>query len=104
MGRHRDGRLKERAGAAFKALRRKGERKNERGQQNQKQTQAVDADEIFGADRGNPGVALDDLKANCGGVEVSPQHKGIQSRDDVEYQGNRARIGVRPNADRKCPE
>src|SRR5947207_1934351 len=41
----------ERAGTAFQALRRKGERKNKRRQQYQKQTQTINADQIFGADR-----------------------------------------------------
>ena len=45
---------------------RKANGKDERGQQDKEQTQAIDADEILGADRGNPGVAFDQLQAGGG--------------------------------------
>ena len=51
-------------------LREKRERKNKRREQDEQQAQAVDADEIFRADGGNPGMALDELQSRRGGIEI----------------------------------
>ena len=49
---------------------RKANGKDERGQEDEQQTQAIDADEIFGADRGNPGMAFNQLKAGQPWIEI----------------------------------
>ena len=82
----------ERARAAFQPLGAESERKNERCQQNEKQAQTIDADEIFGTDRRNPGVALRDLQTRRSGIEFLPKQQGIKRRERVEDERDRARV------------
>ena len=90
----------ERAGAAFEALRGKGERKHERRQQNEKQTQAIDADQIFGADRRNPDVTFDQLQARRGDVEFLPEHHRVERGERIKDERNGARVLWLPDVKR----
>ena len=90
----------ERAGAAFEALRGKGERKDEGRQQNEKQTQAIDADQIFGADRRDPGVTFDDLQARCGDIEFLPEHRRVKRGERIKDERNGARVLRLPDVKR----
>ena len=58
-----------------RALREKCEWKDQRGEQYEQQAQAIDADQIFGADRRNPRMAFDQLEASRGGIEIPPQRQ-----------------------------
>ena len=91
----------QRAKATSGTLREKRERKDERGQQDEQKTQTIDPDEIFGADRRNPGVAFDNLEAGCAGVEASPQHDGQNCGERVESEGDSAGIVLPGNAHQK---
>ena len=62
----------ERAKTAIHPLRQKRERKYQRRQDEQEQTQSVDAEKIFGADRWNPRLAFDELQADSRAIEVTP--------------------------------
>jgi len=63
----------QRGGSGLDALREECERDDERREQYEQETQTIDANEIFGADRGNPSMTLDHLEAGSAGIEVPPQ-------------------------------
>src|SRR5207248_595968 len=60
------------ARAAAQSLREQGEREDERGKNNEKQAQAIDADEVLGAGGWNPIVPFDELQGSNRAIEVAP--------------------------------
>ena len=62
-----------------------GQRREESGEDEQQQADAVDADRVGDAERRNPGVALDELEVAGRRVEPAPQKQCLrkhQQRDD----------------------
>ena len=85
---------------AIHTVREKREGNDERCEQDQQQTQAIDADEIFGSDARNPRVSFHELKSGGTGVEFSPQHQRAKCRERIEHERHRARISGRPSIER----
>ena len=86
------------------ALRKKCERNKQGGEQHEEQTQAIDADEIFGADGGYPAMTFNELEPDSAKIKLPPQQHGACSRDSVANEGDRARILMRPAPDGERPK
>ena len=71
------------------------ERRQEAGEHDQQQADAVDADEVADAERRNPGVALDELEVGRRRVEAAPQQQRLgehqHRHDERDVRGQRAR-------------
>ena len=80
------------------------ERNNQRCEQDEQQTQAIDADEIFSVDRRNPNMTLDELQAGRSRIELSPQSEGTCRGDGIKYQSDGAAIPLRPSKNRQRSE
>ena len=93
-----------RAEAAVHSLCEKCKGDDQRGEQDEKEAQAIDAHQILGTDNGNPIMAFHQLEAGRGGVEISPQSESTRSGDGVEHQSDWAAIPLRPRADRERSE
>ena len=80
----------ERAKTAAAALRAKSEGHNQGSQQDEQQTEAINAHEIFRSDGRDPGVTFHQLQARRTVVEFLPQHQGVKGGERAENQSDYA--------------
>ena len=74
---------------------------DERREQDEQQTQSINANQILSVDRRNPRMTLDELHTRPSGIELSPQSQRARRGDGVKYQSDDAAISLRPDPDRK---
>ena len=75
------------------------DRRQEPGQHDQQQADAVDADVVVDAERGNPRHALDELELGGRGIEAQPdaeRHGEGHERDAERQPADQRRCGGRP--------
>ena len=84
-------------------MREKGERKKERCEQDEQETQAVHTQEVFGADRGNPIVAFDHLQTRRGRIEVTPQRDGQSGGERIKSESDSPGMALAHHAQDKSP-
>ena len=62
------------------------ERRQEGGEHQQQEADAVDADEIFDAERRNPGVALHELKLARSRIETRPEQQRLREHEQRHHE------------------
>ena len=82
-----------------------GHRHDNRRQQDHQQAEAIDADEVFNAKRGDPQVALDELQLRRCRIKVLPDKNCETERDQTEREREAAREvpSSRADADDDAP-
>ena len=79
-------------------MREKGKGKDQRGQEDEEQTQPIDPEQIFGADRGDPAMAFDQLQPDRGRIEMAPERQASSAVNAIASE--RDSTGVVPAAPR----
>ncbi len=77
------------------------QRRQEPGQHDEEQADAVDANQVLDAEHRHPGVGLDELVVGAGRIEAPPQHQRRRKGRERRRRGRRCAPAARVRADRR---